>query len=540
MDTSTYGNGVVTSHTYNDDNTLALIAHSGTGTSIGDYSYTWDANKNKLSETITGVMSGYGFDNTAYDTEDRLATWNRDDSNLDQSWNLSPVGDWNYITENGNVQSRTHGPTHELLTADSQSVSSDAKGNMTLIPASLRPNALSLTWDQDNRMSSASTDGATVSQRFDALGRRVARNNDIYVQIGQQTVADYASGATATNPAYTYVYGSYIDEPVMRAGIGTLRYYHRGQQYSINALTDSSGIVTERYAYTAYGTPTITDGSGATLTTSADNNRYTYTGREWDEDLELYHYRARMCDSISGRFLSRDPIGFSGSRYSQYAFIGSMPLSGIDPFGLEFTFTIKFASLDEIKNVSGEPSAGGYTAVPTPQRKGGIEAERHDPKDGKGSWCVCGHSTVEYDVHVEVYLPTPAIVGSHATWRGLADIWVHEFKRLDAYYRAYNEYLADLPLGESSCCGCFCTEEERNAYEVKLLVWMANYNQAAHDKFVAEARSAQLIIGRENAITNHRYIDGPRGPVSVFDGHRVKEKIKDFEELKQKPCPQPN
>ena len=254
MDTSTYGNGVITNHTYNADDTLAAITHSGSGSDIGDYSYSWDANKNKLSETISGVMSGYGFDNTAYDTENRLTGWNRDDSNLDQSWNLSPVGDWNNITENGNVQSRTHGPTHELLTADSQSVSSDAKGNMTLIPASLRPNALSLTWDQDNRMSSASTDGATVSQRFDALGRRVARNNDIYVQIGQQTVADYASGATATNPAYTYVYGSYIDEPVMRAGIGTLRYYHRGQQYSINALTDSSGIVTERYAYTAYGT----------------------------------------------------------------------------------------------------------------------------------------------------------------------------------------------------------------------------------------------------------------------------------------------
>ena len=332
MDTSTYGNGVVTSHTYND-NTLALIAHSGTGTSIGDYSYTWDANKNKLSETITGVMSGYGFDNTAYDTEDRLASWNRDDSNLDQSWNLSPVGDWNYITENGNVQSRTHGPTHELLTADSQSVTHDAKGNMTLIPASLRPNALSLTWDQDNRMSSATTDGKTVSQRFDALGRRVARNNDIYVQVGQQTVADYASGSTLHAPSFTYVYASYIDEPITRVGTGGLRYYHRNQQYSITALTDSSGNVTERYAYTAYGTPTITDGVGATLTTSADNNRYTYTGREWDDVLSLYHFRARMYDSFSGRFVSRDPAGYidGESQYRAY-----FALKFTDPSGLHF------------------------------------------------------------------------------------------------------------------------------------------------------------------------------------------------------------
>ena len=204
MDTSTYGNGVITNHTYNADSTLAGITYSGSGSDIGDYSYTWDTNKNKLSETISGVISGYGFDNTAYDTEDRLATWNRDDSNLDQSWNLSPVGDWNYITENGNVQSRTHGPTHEMLTADSQSVTHDAKGNMTLIPASLRPNALSLTWDQDNRMSSATTDGKTVSQRFDALGRRVARNNDIYVQTGQQTVAEVAFSRHKFHPFPRY------------------------------------------------------------------------------------------------------------------------------------------------------------------------------------------------------------------------------------------------------------------------------------------------------------------------------------------------
>ena len=193
MTTSTYGNGVVTDHSYNDDNTLALIAHSGTGASIGNYAYTWDDNKNKLSETITGVMSGYGFDETLYDTEDRLTGWNRDDSSLDQSWSLSPVGDWNSITENDSVQERTHCPTHELLSAANEVVTTDVKGNMTLIPAVLRPDtsALSLIWDQDNRMSSVTVDGNTFTQRFDALGRRVARDNDIYVQAGQQTVADY-------------------------------------------------------------------------------------------------------------------------------------------------------------------------------------------------------------------------------------------------------------------------------------------------------------------------------------------------------------
>ncbi|WP_419188013.1 hypothetical protein [Stieleria bergensis] len=196
---------------YNTDNTLSGI--SFTGASIGNLSYGWDANKNKTSETITGTMSNYGFDVgvSGYDDEDRLVNWSRDDSNLDQSWNLSLVGDWTSYTENASVQSRTHGSAHELLTVASQSVSHDAKGNMTSIPAVLRPgsNALAMSWDFDNRLSLADTDGdgmADVQYKFDALGRRVYRDDGtaatVYVQNGQQTVVDYASGAAATSPTY--------------------------------------------------------------------------------------------------------------------------------------------------------------------------------------------------------------------------------------------------------------------------------------------------------------------------------------------------
>jgi hypothetical protein len=44
-----------------------------------DMAYTWDANKNKTSESITGGMSGYGFTaaGTTYDFEDRLTGFSR-------------------------------------------------------------------------------------------------------------------------------------------------------------------------------------------------------------------------------------------------------------------------------------------------------------------------------------------------------------------------------------------------------------------------------------------------------------------------------
>jgi RHS repeat-associated protein len=235
-----------------------------------------------------------------------------------------------------------------MLTVASQSVTHDAKGNMTLIPAVLRPTnsglpptASRLSWDFENKLIAADTDTDSVDDifyKFDALGRRVGRDdgtaNVVYFQDGQQTIANYPSGTAAGSPTYTYVYASYIDEPVMRGGSGGLRYYHRNQQYSITAVSDGGGSVVERYAYSAYGQVTFADVSGSQISNSAISNRYAYTGREWDEGLSLYHYRARMYDAVGGRFVSRDPIGFGGSPFNLYEYVKSNPGTHGDPSGL--------------------------------------------------------------------------------------------------------------------------------------------------------------------------------------------------------------
>ena len=145
-----------------------------------------------------------------------------------------------------------------------------------------------------------------------------------YFQDGQQTIADYPSGTA-----------SCIDEPVMRAGSVELRYYHRNHQYSITAVSDGGGSVVERYAYSAYGQVTIFDGSGSQISNSEFSNRYTYTGREWDEGLSLYHYRARLYDAVGGRFVSRDPIGFDGCGVNLFQYVGGWATKAIDPHGKE-------------------------------------------------------------------------------------------------------------------------------------------------------------------------------------------------------------
>ncbi len=352
----TLGNGQVVTRGYlTGDNLPALIGNAN----VGAYTYGWDANKNKTSETITGAMSGYGFNvpTNGYDDQNRLTAWNRTNGTKNQAWALSSVGDWNSFVDAGVTQARTHGPTHEILTIAGATVTHDSRGNMTQDEL-----GKAMTWDADGMLASATVPAGsstgiegTHTYQYDALGRRVRKTtggagaaDTVFVRDSQTVVAEYAASQVAASSLRKYVNASYVDEPVLlvdrtaagSVGAGTDErfYYHRNQQYSITALTDNSGTPVERYAYTAYGEPSILDGAGTTTrTTSFIGNPYLYTAQEYDPETALYHFNARMYEGRKGRFLSHDPIGYPDG-YNTYA--GWFAIANTDPFGFEATTLI--------------------------------------------------------------------------------------------------------------------------------------------------------------------------------------------------------
>ncbi len=308
-------------------------------------------------------MSNYGFTSAgaSYDDEDRLTDFARASGTFTQSWGLTSVGDWNSITTNGTAQNRApHIPSYarhpytDCICADSYCSSSSS--SLSSLVSGLLP-------DLDNKLKSADVDNNgsnDVTFQYDALGRRVARQGTsgsfVYVQQDQQTIADYGYGDAPSSPTHRYVVASYIDEPVVRKAAGTngtIYYLHRNQQFSITAVTTSSGSVAERYAYTAYGQPTLLDGSGSVLSSSAINNRYTYTGREWDATLGLYHFRARWMSGIAGRFMGRDPIGFEGSKYNLSVYGNNAPTVFADSLGLACHLCTTLESVTEQKDENG-------------------------------------------------------------------------------------------------------------------------------------------------------------------------------------------
>lgn len=127
----------------------------------------------------------------------------------------------------------------------------------------------------------------------------------------------------ANNSQVAYLNGPGIDDKLRQTNTQTgPLYFLQDQLGSTTALVDSSGGVVERSQYEPFG-----GSSGNSLT------RFSFTGREKDNQTGLMYYRARWYDPEQARFLSEDPAGFAGG-LNKYAYAGNDPVNKTDPLGL--------------------------------------------------------------------------------------------------------------------------------------------------------------------------------------------------------------
>jgi RHS repeat-associated protein len=306
LSTKAFANGKTKTRSYRADNRLTRIETPG----VTDFQYTYDANKNPLTKQFaTNPADSQTY---SYDSEDRLTNFQRNDG-FYQNWNLSLVGDWNQFNNNGSNQVRTHNAVHELTKINSTTLSYDPKGNLTNIS-----NGQTYQWDFENLLKQAQVGNNTTQYKYDAFRRRVkkttASSSTVFVYDGWRSIAEYENGALPTSPARVFVFGMYLDEPLMQiSASGAKHYYHTDHLYSVYALTDASGVVVERYRYNAYGQTTVTNAAfipNPDPNNSAFGNPFTFTGQRLDRETGLMYYKNRYYETALGRFVSRDPINF--------------------------------------------------------------------------------------------------------------------------------------------------------------------------------------------------------------------------------------
>ena len=165
-----------------------------------------------------------------------------------------------------------------------------------------------------------------IGQIVDADGAGPAASEETWtVYDGEHAWADFDA---AGNVLARYLYTETIDEIVARyrPGEGT-SWYLTDRLGTVRDIVDAAGAVTNHIDYDSFGRVLLESNAAA-------GDRFKFTGREYDPQLELYYYRARFYDPLLGRFISQDPLGFAAGDANLYRYVGNDPLNYTDPFGL--------------------------------------------------------------------------------------------------------------------------------------------------------------------------------------------------------------
>lgn len=327
----TYPGNKTVLYTYDADNRLGTVKDWLNGTT------TYTYNTAGVLQSITnanGSTTTYG-----YDPADRLTSLanKKSNSSVISSYQLTldTIGNPTTITRNEPVAPAvptaadiTYGynDANQLQSAGSVTYNHDGLGNL-----SGSTNGRSFTFDYANRLTRADIGVDRYDFIYDAFGNRISRTKngtqtkyllDLNGSMSNVLAETDAAGKVQSN----YIHGLGLISRIDSAGQRFT--YHFDQLGNTVAVTDDSNSVTESYTYDEFGSVLTSSGTAA--------NPFRYVGKfgVMDEGNGLLHMRARYYDTDSGRFLSRDPLGFDGGDLNLYAYVGGNPLVGIDPKGL--------------------------------------------------------------------------------------------------------------------------------------------------------------------------------------------------------------
>ncbi len=200
-------------------------------------------------------------------------------------------------------------------------------------------------WDHRNRLTTV-TDRATyggsatqvVTFEYDAYNRLVHKELDsdgdgtgsatdtFWIYDGDQAVLQF-DGATAADLSHRYLWGPVVDQLLADETVDD-----GGTEDVLWALTDWQGSVRHLASYDESTSVTSIEnhkfydafGNVASETNSAVDTVFGYTGRYFDDDLDLQNNLNRWYDPVVGRWLTEDPAGFLAGDPNLYRYGGGV------------------------------------------------------------------------------------------------------------------------------------------------------------------------------------------------------------------------
>lgn len=337
---------------------------------------------------------------------------------------------------------------HTVRTVGSTSYQWDANGNM------VKDGGAVLTWDEENRLKEVNKSAYGVCFLYDAGGERFYKNSgpkqimlvngwyymnlplyddpvlytspylvatpDGYTKhyfveserfasrIGDGTITGlntHAAAASALSAKQAKVNNSAPDSimpnsfvylrslPFNWSSHHTTYWQHSDHLGSASWVTDTNGTAYQHLQYMPWGEPLLDQRkSGYTY-----NSRYTFSGKERDEETGYSYFGARYYNSDISIWLSVDPLADKYPGVSPYVYCANNPVRLVDPDGRDWVVVKN----DDRKTITFQ--ATFYTSKEDASiLQGGIEIWKSQT-DGYTYTCDGATYSVEFDFEVKIY-----------------------------------------------------------------------------------------------------------------------------------------
>jgi RHS repeat-associated protein len=349
--------GVNTTSRYGYDAAGRLTSVEHDGPAGATYSY--DSNGNRLAES-----HGQSAATSTFDGQDRLVMRGA------AAFTYSPTGDLQSLTV---ADTSTHYALDEI-------------GNL-----------LSVTLP----------DGTVLDYLIDGMNRRIGKKRDGVI-VDRWVYSDQRHIAAELDPdgnvTSRFVYATRSNTPdLVIKGDAVYRIIadHLGSvRLVVNANT---GAIAQRLDYDEFG--------NILADTNPGFQPFGFAGGQYDVETRLVRFGARDYDSQTGRWISKDPLGFAGGGTNLYAYGWDDPVNFIDPTGTSGWLAI-YSVTDTTEGSSSQLSRGHSWISYTPDNPASSSGQ--DPTDTYSTWSGMNTRGVPYGLNQNVedrvgpYQPTSA------------------------------------------------------------------------------------------------------------------------------------
>ena len=245
--------------------------------------------------------------------------------NRTEIFTYDPMG--NIINKSSSSESvrYNYNKAHQLVSAGDARFDYDLNGNM--VKRTINGGTSLYRYDDLSRLREIILpDGQKINYAYSPLGQRVLQTDKKgqthFIFDGDNPIAnlDHNLKIKTWN-----TFGPGFDEFLAEESEGKMQYYHQNPLGSVIASSDKTGTQTSRVEYEPFGKPVMVSG---VLPASS------FTGRPYDYDTGLTHFKFRDYDPTIGRFIQQEPLGLWVAWENSYAYASNNPINMIDMYGL--------------------------------------------------------------------------------------------------------------------------------------------------------------------------------------------------------------